>query len=176
MLTNSYILYLKFHSMHDSKRTLSHYDYIKQISLAWINQELYWPKKVTKTTATKKRSSEKETTTQTRSRKRKSDTDLASVSSSGSSRCVRIDDDSLDPNNGKLCIRLNHSFQHFPEKSNSKKPKCALHRWARERQPPEVQAGVTTCSICRVNLCIPCYHMFHKEAHLLGKKDKIAKS
>jgi hypothetical protein len=173
MLTNSYILYCKFHKMHDSKKVLSHYDYIKQISLAWINQELYWPHKVTKTKATKKRSREPETT-QARSRKRKPDTDIASVSSAGSSRCPKIEDDSLDPNNGKLCIRLNHSFQHFPKKSKSKKPKCALHRWARGRNASEVQVGVTTCSICRVNLCIKGYHIFHKEAHLLGKKSEIA--
>ena len=30
--------------MMDSKNALSHFDYIKQISLAWINQEEYWPK------------------------------------------------------------------------------------------------------------------------------------
>ena len=31
--------------MHDSKNYVSHYEYIKQVSLAWINQDLYWPKK-----------------------------------------------------------------------------------------------------------------------------------
>ena len=46
LLTNSYVLYLKFHKMHDSKNFYSHYDYIKQISLAWINPELHWPKKI----------------------------------------------------------------------------------------------------------------------------------
>ena len=29
--------------MIDSKKVVSHYDYIKQIALAWINQQLYWP-------------------------------------------------------------------------------------------------------------------------------------
>ena len=173
MLTNSYILYCKFHNMHDSKKILSHYDYIKQVSLAWISQELYWPQKVTTARKKKRRETEK---TQTRSRKRKPDTDIGSASSAGSSRCTKIDDDTLDPMNGKLCIRLNHSFQHFPEKSKNKNPKCGLHRWARGRNASEVQAGVTTCSICRVNLCIQCYHIFHKEAHLLGKKREIAES
>ena len=41
LLTNSYVLYLKFHKMHDSKNFYSHYDYIKQKSLAWINPELH---------------------------------------------------------------------------------------------------------------------------------------
>ena len=43
LLTNSYVLYCKYHTMITSKKGVSHYEYIKQISLAWINHELYWP-------------------------------------------------------------------------------------------------------------------------------------
>ena len=173
LLTNSYVLYLKFHKSHDSKKILSHYDYIKQISLAWINQDLYWPKRITRPA---KRRHEPDTTI-TRSRKRIVDSDLLSVaSSSASSRCTPIDNDTINPISGKLNMRLNHSVQHFPEEPTAKKPKCALHRWARDREPPEVQSGVTTCSVCRVNLCINCYHIFHKEANLIGKKKAIADS
>jgi hypothetical protein len=44
LLTNSYVIYLKFHRSHDSKDLLPHYEYyIKQISLAWIDQKQYWP-------------------------------------------------------------------------------------------------------------------------------------
>ena len=34
---------------------------------------------------------------------------------------------------------------------------------------------VLTCSVCRVNLCISCFNIFHKEANLLDRKDAIAK-
>jgi len=27
-----------------TKPTLTHYEFIKQIALAWINKDLYWPK------------------------------------------------------------------------------------------------------------------------------------
>ena len=44
LLTNSYIIYCKYHRMLDSKDEISHNDYIKYIALAWINPEQYWSK------------------------------------------------------------------------------------------------------------------------------------
>ena len=47
MLTNSYVLYRKYFEMHDLKQPLNHYEYIRAISLAWLDQEHYWPQKKT---------------------------------------------------------------------------------------------------------------------------------
>ena len=33
----------------DNKRSIIHYEYIKEIALAWIEPELYWPKKIVTT-------------------------------------------------------------------------------------------------------------------------------
>ena len=174
LLTNSYVLYLKFHRLHDSKQICSHYDYIKEISLAWINPELHWPKKKTKAAAKSKEIYNK---VKTRLRKRFREDDMVSASNFNSSKCERVNDASLHPTAGKLHMRLNTSVQHLPEHSKSKKPKCQLHRWARGRQSAgDVSSGVVTCSVCRVNLCITCYNYFHKEAHLEGKKREIADS
>ena len=40
-LTNCYILYKKFHDLHECKY-LGHYNFIKQVALTWINLSEYW--------------------------------------------------------------------------------------------------------------------------------------
>ena len=44
LLTNSYIVYSLYHRLHDSKKIISHYNYIKAIALAWIEPALHRPK------------------------------------------------------------------------------------------------------------------------------------
>jgi hypothetical protein len=93
---------------------------------------------------------------------------------SNNSTCTIINDDGLHPINRRLKMRLNYSVQHYPENSRSKKPKCALHRWARGRDGKNVTSRVVQCSVCRVDLCITCFNSFYKEANILGKKEDIA--
>ena len=167
LLTNCYILYKKFHSLHDSKATVSHYDFIKQICLAWIDKEQYWPK----SEESKKRKAEDDKM-KTRAKKR-FEFDVTS-SSSSTTICTTINDKTLHPVHGKLSLRLNYSVQHYPEISKAKSSRCALHRWARDRQGAAVMSNVVVCSVCRVNLCINCFNVFHKEANILGMKEDIA--
>lgn len=174
LLTNSYVLYCKYHKMVDSKKALSHYDYIKQISLAWINRDLYWPQPL-KVAAKKRKSQANDTRRRVTRAKKSLDTDLDSLTSKGS-KCCSIDDKTIDPISGTLRRRFNTAVQHFPEKPSGKRARCQLHRWARNREGPEVFATVTTCSVCRVNLCLSCYKLFHTEANILGKKKDIARS
>ena len=179
LLTNSYILYTKYHKLLDSKQALTHYDFIKEISLAWINKEMYFPK-VRNVAASRKRKTKDDATKDdgkrvTRGAAKKLDIDATSVFSN-SSICIEITDNSLHPTSGKLSCRLNTAVQHLPEQKKGKRLRCALHRWSRDRQPPEVFAGVILCSVCRVHLCINCYNLFHKEAYLVGKKEAIAAS
>ena len=47
LLTNSYVFYIKFHIILNSK-LLSHYDFIKKIALTWTEQDLYWLKEKSK--------------------------------------------------------------------------------------------------------------------------------
>ena len=41
-LTNCYVLYRKFHELHERKH-LSHYKFIQKIGLAWLKPSSYWP-------------------------------------------------------------------------------------------------------------------------------------
>mmetsp|Transcript_43733 Transcript_43733/g.64214 ORF Transcript_43733/g.64214 Transcript_43733/m.64214 type:complete len:174 (-) Transcript_43733:65-586(-) len=153
--------------MIQSKEALSHYDYIKAISLAWIDRSM-----LTNNSDILKKEVAHDLSDMilTRGAKRKlPEMDALSVTS----KCTNVYNKSLHPG-GKLNIRLNISFQHLPVQSNGKRPRCALHRWARNREGPEVMKNVMCCSICHVNLCISCYSLFHKEADLLGMKDAIA--
>ena len=40
--------------MIEDKQALSHYEFIKQISLAWVNKKRYWPKAIQKNTQKRK--------------------------------------------------------------------------------------------------------------------------
>jgi hypothetical protein len=169
--------------MHNSKTTVSHYEYIKQISLAWINPDKYWPKEMEVTEPGKRKvPDDDENTIVTRaSRKLKIDS-TSSVSSDAatiiktSTLCIPITESNLHPVNGKLKHRLNYSVQHYPQYSKVKAPRCQLHRWARGRDKPAVKKAVVTCSVCRVHLSIPCFNIFHKEANITDIKSDIAAS
>ena len=153
--------------MIDSKDAVSHYDYIKEIALAWINQEMYWPKEV------KKRKVEQDDGK--RKTRRQTARSLEIKSHSSSQKATPFNDKTLHPT-GRLSCRLTTSVQHFPEWPTISRPQCQLHRWARNRQGREVRGAIVTCSICRVNLCVPCFKIFHTEAYVVGKKKEIAAS
>ena len=65
-----------------------------------------------------------------------SSSDIITASSS-TIKCIQITDASLRPN-GQLKTRLSTSFQHLPEVPTAKKPRCQLHRWARDGSETEV--------------------------------------
>ena len=154
--------------MIDSKAAVNHYEYIKQIALAWINQDVYWPKEIKQ----KKRKTEQDDgKRKTRRVARALDTD--SSTSSKTSKATSFNEKTLHPT-GKLSCRLNTSVQHFLECSPVRRRQCQLHRWARGREGKEERGSILTCSICRVHLCISCYKLFHTEANIVGKKDEIA--
>ena len=168
---------------------MSHYEYIKAIALAWIEPEEYAPQRI----ARKRKSREdKEVSMGSRSRRRMtqihrstSSSTVSGLTSIGAStnaaggdsnRNGTINDNSLHPSSGKLRCRLNTAVQHLPEYSKVKKRRCQLHRWARDRKGEEAMSGIIRCSICRVDLCVKCYQVFHKEANLVDKKICIAAS
>jgi len=173
LLTNSYVCYIKYFDMMLTKPPLTHYEFIKQVALAWINKDMYWPKDNV-ASISKKRKAENDNNRHTRATKRKLNIDAMSFSSS-ESRCIPVNSKSLNPTSGSLNIRLNTTMQHLPQLAK-KRARCALHRWARNRGGGEIMAHVVTCSVCPVNLCITCYNIFHKEANLEDLKDVIASS
>ena len=168
LLTNSFILYKKFHFLHDSTDAVTHYQFIKQICLAWIDRERHWPKHPEK--ISQKRKSPEDDKVITRGARKKIELDLAS----SSSVCTIVTDKTLHPLNGHLRIRLDYSQQHFPEQPTATKPRCSLHRWARGRHGKAVTSSIVKCSICKVHLCIACFNIFHKESNVLSKKEEIS--
>ena len=43
LLTNAYISFVKFHRIHGKKVKKTHYEFIKDVALAWIKPDMYWP-------------------------------------------------------------------------------------------------------------------------------------
>jgi hypothetical protein len=85
----------------------------------------------------------------------------------------RCNTKALDPKKGSLSCRLNHfGLHHCPELPPPGKVfKCALHRWF--NRDWQYKEGIVTCTICRVNLCVPCFKLFHAEADIIGKREEL---
>ncbi len=202
LLTNSYWLYCKFHDMHQSDATMTHYEFIKMVAMAWLDREnhgaLKWKRKRRASASVE----EEDTSLVIKSAKnRRSSSSSRGTSSSTQSWCSSVGDDdansqsvsnaavampvrnitlndkSLEPN-GKLKCRLNNYLAHNPCPSTNKRPKCQLHRWARGRGKKEVRGGkmVVHCSVCGVDLCFQCWRTFHMCADVVSLKEQIAES
>ena len=191
LLTNAYKHYQTYHEMHQSEDFMTHYDFIRSIVMAWIDQENYWPKKRKKRAKGIRLPGNQcdDSSSTRRSRRRlqsascslSSDcvsavTEVAGVSAA-SSRNITMNDKSIDALTGSLKCRLDSFVLHHPVKSENKRAKCQLHRWARGRDGKEIRGvNVLHCSICRVDLCFSCWRTFHECANLFEKKDEIANS
>jgi len=77
---------------------------------------------------------------------------------------------------GALRARLDHSLPHYPvhpsKMSYKSKPRCAIHRWATNRQK-ERKSHVYCCRACQVSLCVDCFELFHESPDLVSKKDEL---
>ena len=83
-------------------------------------------------------------------------------------RCVRTCDDTLEET-GALRCRLDTTLCHLPIKPQSKKAKCAIHRWV----GVEKQAQILHCPTCNMHLCVECYGLFHKTPNLVSMKKNL---
>lgn len=186
LLTNAYIMYRKYHVLHCSTHYVSHYDFIKQVALTWIDPRNHGPKAELK----RKRDdaieinddSDDGVSFSRPSRKCKKlslQGDNSTVSSGGATvRNARVNEKTLDPTCGALKCRLDSFSTHYPQHLDKKRAgKCQLHRWARGRDGKEVRNfKVLHCSTCRVSLCSQCWKVFHDVEDVVALKDTIAKS
>ena len=143
-LTNSYILYRKYHELHLSTSALTHYEYIKQVALAWMDNRRYGPYATVNdandddssrvSVRTKKRksntidlydsSSEEETLSSRKSTRSTNEPtfqySMTSSATSGSTpprkvkKNARINDAALNPAAGSLWCRLDAFMSHCP--------------------------------------------------------------
>jgi hypothetical protein len=82
-----------------------------------------------------------------------------------------VTDMSLSTGSYLDALHLNVSLGHLPEKVDSQSAWCSLHRWAKSIKKGK---DVIRCQVCKVNLCIPCYSLFHKESNLHDIKHTIS--
>ena len=170
-LTNCYVLYRKFHELHERKH-LSHYEFIQQIGLAWLKPSSYWPSKASTGRGAKRKGMRTVSDDQTSA-------SVATITVAESVVAQRknlinkknstMTVKALDPYSGCLRCRLDHNLNHLPIKNDKPKNNCQLHYWANKQK---VRAQLMKCGTCNVTLCITCYKIFHEVAQLKTNKVK----
>ena len=150
MMTNAYIIYLKVNEEYGLKKKdlLSHHDFQRAIALAWIGHDdnkLQLPSK-------RKRDGSVDDSISPLT----IDFSVSTGRSGDKRRCARITDDALKPT-GALCIRLDDTKDHLPDKAKQS-ARCSLHRYV----GVETEKQVMYCATCNINLCVNCYRFFHK--------------
>ena len=163
-LTNSYVLYRKFFQIHDRKPPLNHYEYIRAISLAWLDQSKYWTSKKKKTQSSEGASSSSSVSDESMiSRLRPTNQPTKLVKS------TTFSDSSLDSYSGSLRCRLDRHYTHLPERTGKSVGNCQLCYWKSKKR---VRGYVLRCSSCQVLLCLDCYKPFHELVDLGVLKTK----
>ncbi len=158
LLVNSYVLYKTAH-IHVWKRpektVMTQYEFWYRIVMAWFGMI---PKRDL-------------------SRKRQFDVISTSATSEDTppvKKARPVNNSTLDPVSGLLKGRLDSNF-HFIVPSVSKDPVCALYRWANNDENTTRAAArvrgksIGCCDVCKVNLCLKCFKIFHT----VGNMDKL---
>jgi hypothetical protein len=139
-----------------SKKTImSHYDFRRQIALAWLLSA----------------------SGNSNQGKKRSRTISAHESQStlSSNKARKVSDASLDPNNGALRIRLDDD-QHFPVNPTTKRPCCSLCRWVEKEKDVKNRSGIVLCDKCQVSLCIDCFKPFHTVSSVSKLRSEVVKN
>jgi hypothetical protein len=193
LLVNAYIFYQKV--MEESgvpkKEWLSHYEFRRQIALAWIQVDepsMKARKKANLPVTVSVISKRKEVPLDSgKPKRRKMLGNFSSTNSTTPSTITGISnlttdsecnkkkrgsafkDSTLLSTNGPFSRRLDTTLGHFCIAVEGR-PKCALHRWA---SGLEQTSNVFNCSYCGISLCVECFQMFHtlSTEALLDKKE-----
>ena len=142
-------------------KLMTHYEFMKEISLAWINPLKYWTD-TKKIRSMERLQSEIEESDGVNTR---SGTNSTSTYKQLSKRSQPFSNTSLDPRNGALKERLLFGG-HWPKAIPPKRDvNCQLHRWATGKKH---RSKLMTCMQYNVNLCIRCFYTFHTKQTLTG--------
>ena len=162
-LTNSFVLYQKFFQIHDREPPLNHYEYIRAISLAWLDQSVYWIRKKKKQSGNVASSSSQASNNSVISRLRRTQQPKTV------SKSTTFTKTSLDSYSGSLRCRLDRHYTHLPERTGQSVGNCQLCYWTSKKR---VRSYVFKCSSCQVLLCLDCYKPFHELIDLEVLKNK----
>ena len=171
------------------KNWLSHYEFRRAIAIAWVSKDEISIKERRRMNQRSSGSDETTPATSAAARRNSSQTKTPAQStggrrkrrqpSSGDSnppamktpKAAPLKDTTITSPNGPYCRRLDKFVDHFPEiREGVNRPKCALHRWAADM---EEKKNVYACTHCRINLCVPCFKVFHTEMDLIAAKTKL---
>ena len=145
LLVNAYVCY-RHYTISIGKCPMSHYDFHKSITLAWLDPKLYWKNQMVKRAAeSKKRNADKNinviVTQQGQGRDSSSNAEGGSSPTTRASsnkkqkRATPVTDDSLCPQTAALRHRLEVCRgDHLPTLQSTKGAKCALHNRAGKKQ------------------------------------------
>jgi len=190
LITNAYIVYC--HVMKEANvpksQTLTHYDFLHSLATAWIDsdeEDIRSLRRIRQrkrklehqhASAKKKRIASTPQPTPQPIRKSSASANAAALTPdevvSIPSKAPRVNDLTLHPTKGALRQRLDHlGCFHCPVLSKCRSPSCALHRCVLGREGGQTREKIVSCSICQVNLCIPCFRTFHTMEDTPSKKD-----
>jgi len=187
LLTNTYIVYKRFHEVHKSKQVYSHYEFVCSVARAWLQPERHNFRSgrsysnlsnddntsaTTSTYISMDRRVEIETTTSARrTSARRSVLEITDETTTEKKRKTTMSDATLK---SQFRERLNDSIPHWPVKAatNKQPPRCQLHTWATQSKVRK-KADVVRCETCDVYLCIDCFKLFHKTRDIVKEKSKL---
>ena len=169
-LVNAYMMMRRYCEMNGIKVPYSHHDFREAIAHALLDPSEW---------TTRNRKSPPESS----QKKRRA----AAGSQQSPNRTLRLNDVSLCPNSGCLRHRLDSSLNHWPTLPGGKDAVCQLHHWAgtmkankagkATKGPPlGSRKHVVRCDVCSVNLCVPCWKIFHSCKEFSSQIDSILSS
>ena len=156
-ITNYFILYKKIHLLHN-REPISHYEFLRLITLSWLDPENYSAKKWKQINEKKNihnistQTSLSSDSISNRSSARKK------VEAEDNRGATRLTVCSVHPYDGSLKMRLDRKLPHFPKRQDNINCRCQLHGFLKMNRS---RAKVMYCKDCNVNLCIDCWQTFH---------------
>jgi len=175
-MVNAYMMLRRYCELKGVGMPYSHHEFNEKIGYALLNPGTEWPKRNGK---------QPPEMLSANKRKRISPVSTPQLTPTKKARAPKLNRDALSPNKGRLKVRLDKSMQHLPVPTDGKGV-FQLHHWAHNMRADGkkdyfvvlsgVCAEVAKCSVCRVQLCMQCYAMYHTCDDLTAKIDTICVS
>ena len=172
-LTNTYVLYRKFYKIHKKEPPYTHYEFVRQVALAWLKPSKYWH-----SSASAMQQGDQHSLESSNHASMKSDS-IASNIITRKRKMKYIDrknntfsTKSLDPYQGALRCRLDVTLTHLPVKNDKPENSCQLHYWL---EKSKYRAQLLRCPTCNVTLCVDCYKYFHETPIIKGRTNRYHK-
>ena len=153
-MVNSYVMHVRYCEAKGLRPNYSHHDFVEKIGRAHLDPDNHWPR---------------------RKSPPEGEAEVMAVATP-LKPAPMMTGKALSPYRGKLKVRLNHSYTHFPvECPGGGRNVCQLHRWAyreslvgkdvedmkKKSLPAGSRKNVMYCETCATKLCISCWKMYH---------------